>query len=695
MKKLFTLLTLALLSIGTAWAQTDVTASWLPESSSMNLTGSTTNAAGLTVSSGVMSSAVKSVSTWSKNNHYYYVVDRNDKTQDTKGTINENRYIDFVATVSAGVSFTLNTAQVVGIGAGTGNNSFRVDVIDDEGSTTIRNAGTVASGTDDAVNHTFVSPKTYAEGKTIKIRIYIGINNTSDDKNVGFRDVQLIGTYEANDAPNCAPSFTTNLPISDNANVDIEKSLSVVVTGKPAPTYQWYSCTDAEKAGAAAIDGATTNTYTFTPAAAGTYYYYVVATNSEGSATSNVVTLTVTAVPPADPTFTVYGNTVQISCATDDATIYYELDNADIKSSATRSTYSGTFIPASSGTIYAYSEKAGLQSEVVSKAVMLSTVGDVVGGIIATVQPSSQSDETTTFNNITISSGGTLEASGRGVYVNHFKGSGTITLTAANGQKIQSIKICGTSNDGSKPSTITAGSGATVVSSPAELMPRDVTVGGVQTMTEIVLTVDEPTVNNSISFTLGRESRFYVEVYGEGNISITPAKTYTTLTSAYSLNFTDVSGLKAYIATEVSEGNVQMTQVNKVPAGTGLVLKAMTPGDPVSVPVFDGAGADDVSLNKMQGSAIETTVVAENGGYILKDGVFQPATDGSLPVGKAYLNIAVSAPVLMLNFGDVTGINEVQGSGFKANGYYDLQGRKVAQPSKGLYIVNGKKVVIK
>ena len=65
--------------------------------------------------------------------------------------------------------------------------------------------------------------------------------------------------------------------------------------------------------------------------------------------------------------------------------------------------------------------------------------------------------------------------------------------------------------------------------------------------------------------------------------------------------------------------------------------------------------------------------------------------------GKAYLHLdaAPSAPVLSIDFGDVTGINEVQGSGFKANGYYDLQGRKVAQPNKGLYIVNGKKVVIK
>ena len=180
--------------------------------------------------------------------------------------------------------------------------------------------------------------------------------------------------------------------------------------------------------------------------------------------------------------------------------------------------------------------------------------------------------------------------------------------------------------------------------------------------------------------------------------SITPAKTYTTLTSADNLDFSDVTGLEAYIATAVAGGSVQMTQVNKVPANTGLVLKATTPGSAVNVPVFDGTGADDVSANKMKGSATATTAVAENGGYILKNGVFQPALAGTLAAGKAYLAISVSAPVLNLGFDgdDTTGINAVKGEGFKVYGeFYNLNGQRVTQPTKGLYIVNGKKVVIK
>ena len=42
-----------------------------------------------------------------------------------------------------------------------------------------------------------------------------------------------------------------------------------------------------------------------------------------------------------------------------------------------------------------------------------------------------------------------------------------------------------------------------------------------------------------------------------------------------------------------------------------------------------------------------------------------------------------------------TSINTVQGSGFRVNGYYNLNGQRVAKPTKGLFIVNGKKVVIK
>ena len=67
----------------------------------------------------------------------------------------------------------------------------------------------------------------------------------------------------------------------------------------------------------------------------------------------------------------------------------------------------------------------------------------------------------------------------------------------------------------------------------------------------------------------------------------------------------------------------------------------------------------------------------------------------AVPVGKAYLVVpeVVTARNLDID-GDVTGIKNIK-VGAEDNVYYDLQGRRVLYPTKGLYIVNGKKVIMK
>ena len=73
-----------------------------------------------------------------------------------------------------------------------------------------------------------------------------------------------------------------------------------------------------------------------------------------------------------------------------------------------------------------------------------------------------------------------------------------------------------------------------------------------------------------------------------------------------------------------------------------------------------------------------------------------------MAVGKAYLSLdaAATANELTISFDDedggVTGIQNLTPALSKGEGaVFDLQGRRVAQPAKGLYIVNGKKVVLK
>lgn len=93
---------------------------------------------------------------------------------------------------------------------------------------------------------------------------------------------------------NVAPSFTTDLNPSYTVGQGGTLNLSVVASGVPTPTYQWYSNTTNNTDGATPIDGATTASYSVPTTAQGTTYYYCVATNEQGNATSTIAGVTVT-----------------------------------------------------------------------------------------------------------------------------------------------------------------------------------------------------------------------------------------------------------------------------------------------------------------------------------------------------------------------------------------------------------------
>ena len=55
----------------------------------------------------------------------------------------------------------------------------------------------------------------------------------------------------------------------------------------------------------------------------------------------------------------------------------------------------------------------------------------------------------------------------------------------------------------------------------------------------------------------------------------------------------------------------------------------------------------------------------------------------------------VNAFTLVLDEGTETGISHIETAQGAADAYYDLSGRRIATPGKGLYIKNGKKVLVK
>ena len=171
-------------------------------------------------------------------------------------------------------------------------------------------------------------------------------------------------------------------------------------------------------------------------------------------------------------------------------------------------------------------------------------------------------------------------------------------------------------------------------------------------------------------------------------------RNYATYVTANKLDFSAAEGITAYIATGLNGAKdaVVLQEVDIVPVGTPIIVKTDTKGATVNVPVTT-ADASDVSANKLIAGDGSTAATEEY--YYLANDLFHQANAGTLQSGKAYLHITTSAPVLNFVLGDVTGIGEIKTQKIESGQFFDLQGRKVAQPTKGLYIVNGKKIVIK
>ena len=184
-----------------------------------------------------------------------------------------------------------------------------------------------------------------------------------------------------------------------------------------------------------------------------------------------------------------------------------------------------------------------------------------------------------------------------------------------------------------------------------------------------------------------------------------------TFASPYDLNFTGVSGVKAYIAGGFNPrtGKLVLMHVDEVPAGTGLYIKG-TKGT-YTIPVEE---TEMILVNLLVGVTEDTQVpptTDTHKNYILANGshgvgFYTLSQTGTISAGKAYLSIPTSSGSASANFiglefedEETTGISltpslSPEGEG---NGYYTIDGRKLeGKPTqKGVYIMNGKKIVIK
>jgi len=172
---------------------------------------------------------------------------------------------------------------------------------------------------------------------------------------------------------------------------------------------------------------------------------------------------------------------------------------------------------------------------------------------------------------------------------------------------------------------------------------------------------------------------------------------YATFASAYPVDYSDVDGLTAYTASTDGD-KVSFSAAGKVPAENGVLIKAAA--GTYDVPVVATASA---VTNEFVGVTEDTAV--DESIYVLYNGTkgvgFYRTTAASFTVGAytAYLPADVvteaRAFIWFDEEGETTGIQNFEGSKMNFEGYYNLNGQKVVNPTKGMYIANGKKVIVK
>ena len=176
---------------------------------------------------------------------------------------------------------------------------------------------------------------------------------------------------------------------------------------------------------------------------------------------------------------------------------------------------------------------------------------------------------------------------------------------------------------------------------------------------------------------------------------------WATYCSPYALDFTgDIANLtNVYIVTGANANSLELSSVKggTVPANTGLLLEG-TAGD-VVIPIA-GSSTTNVAANKLVGVTAETPLAAE-GGYVLMSspsvGFYQNANAFTVGANTAYLPADFAATARSFySFGDATGVSAtLKNKEIENKEVYNLKGQRVAQPTKGLYIVGGKKIVVK
>lgn len=212
--------------------------------------------------------------------------------------------------------------------------------------------------------------------------------------------------------------------------------------------------------------------------------------------------------------------------------------------------------------------------------------------------------------------------------------------------------------------------------------------------------------NNTCAFYLEaapqpQQNAFTTTALTVGNVSANIA----TYSSPFPVKLPE--GVDAYIAKQDGENIVLQKITGALPANTGVILSSENadkyiPTARTTEPLATVNAADN-KLVATTGNAVDANVNAyilsqDNGTAVFKK-LSSNTSNRTIKQYKAYLELNGANSAQLMNFAfagsNITGIQNVTETSTKSNTAYDLTGRKVGKLQKGIYIVNGKKVIVK
>lgn len=185
------------------------------------------------------------------------------------------------------------------------------------------------------------------------------------------------------------------------------------------------------------------------------------------------------------------------------------------------------------------------------------------------------------------------------------------------------------------------------------------------------------------------------------------ANDYTTLCLPFNVKLPENSAVKAYYASAAAGEVLKLEEITNgiIPANEGVILQNTNKSEVANINLTITAEEATLTDNKLKGVTAKREGYDALSNYVLadKNGTtgFYKAKFTAIVANKAYLPVAnvqnAQGVMMAFSFGDeVTGIDNVNAAAPAAKKYYDLQGRRVLYPAKGIFVTeDGQKVLFK